>query len=259
MSEEFGRYRLAEKIGEGGLSEVYRAEAQDGSVVALKRLSRAHLDNAELAEVFASEVKISTAIHGPGLLGTTDSGDVDGWPFLVMPFAPGKTLASEIEAGGGTESSRAARLARELNQALTTMHRLGYVHADLSPENVLFAEDGSALLGDFSAATQVGSPQPRPLGTFSYMSPEQVRGQALDARSDVFSLGVLLWECTSGQRIFWREAQHLCFMAVVESDPPAMPAEHLGLETILRKAVAKEPGERHQSVDALCSAYVAAL
>lgn len=259
MSDEFGRYRLEAKIGEGGLAEVYRAVSGDGTISALKRLSRAHLDSDELTKVFANEALVATAMTHPRLLGATDSGHVNGWPFLVMPLAPGGSLGERLSAGTGLGREHLAALTADLGKALSAVHSLGYLHGDLSPGNVLFDSAGEALLGDFSAATKLETRQPQPQGTFAYMSPEQVRGQVMDERADVFSLAVLLWECASGQKIFWREAQHLCFMAVVEADPPAMPPELHRIEAVLRQALTKEVGERTATLEEFCTAFSAAL
>tara|TARA_R110002096_G_scaffold44526_13_gene120682 strand:+ start:318077 stop:318856 length:780 start_codon:yes stop_codon:yes gene_type:complete len=259
MSDEFGRYRLEEKIGEGSLAEVYRSRAADGSEVALKRLSRAHLHNADLAAVFANEARVATEMQHPQLVGAIDCGNVGGWPFLVMALAAGGSLDAQLGDGQGLGRERLCALANDLGQALAAVHIQGYVHGDLSPGNVLFAGDGRALLSDFSASTALGTRQPQPQGTFAYMSPEQVRGQAMDARADVFSLATLLWQCTSGQKVFWREAQHLCFMAVVEAEPPAMPEQFKAAESVLRTALSKEPAGRMESPSELCEAFIAAF
>ncbi|MCP4446337.1 MAG: serine/threonine protein kinase [Myxococcales bacterium] len=259
MSGEFGRYRLEAKIGEGSLAEVYRARKEGGPQVALKRLSRAHLDNQELTDVLAREARIATLMQGPGLLGATESGDVEGWPYLVMPIANGGSLEALLKESEGIARTNLRRVATQLADALTAMHGLGYAHGDLSPGNVLLGGDGAVFLVDFGASTQLGHCQSQPQGTFSYMSPEQVRGEIMDAHSDVFSLATLLWECTSGQKIFSREAQHLCFMAVVESDPPAMPLAFSATEQVLRRALSKEPRGRPATPELFCAAFVDTL
>ncbi len=259
MSDEFGRYRLESKIGEGGLAEVYRARNADGASVALKRLSRAHLGSQGMLEVFASEAKVAKQAHAPALLGAIDVGNVGGCPFFVMPLAEGGSLHERLEGRDGLPRTELGGIAKSLGAAIESLHSAGYVHGDLSPGNVLFDECGSLLLGDFSAATPLGSTQRQPQGTFAYMSPEQVRGQPMDARSDVFSLGALLWECTNGHKVFWREEQHLCFMAVVEAQPPEMAAELRTVETVLRQALAKEPLARYETPEQFCSAFAEAL
>ncbi len=259
MSDEFGRYRLEAKIGEGGLAEVYRARGGDGSVYALKRLSRAHLGTSGLTEVFANEARVASEMQHASLLGAIDSGHVEGWPFLVMPLAAGGSLDLRLGLGGGLARALLPALAMELGRALSAVHSRGYVHGDLSPGNVLFDEQGHVLLGDFSASTTIGTSQRQPQGTFAYMSPEQVRGEQMDERADIFSLAVLLWECVSGQKIFWREAQHLCFMAVVEAEPPAMPPGFDAMETVLRGVLSKAPETRTLALEEFCQAFANAV
>ncbi len=259
MSDEFGRYRLESKIGEGGLAEVYRAQTSDGATVALKRLSRVHLGSQGMLEVFANEAKVAKLAQAPALLGAVDVGNAGGWPFFVMPLAEGGSLQDRLDASTALPRAELGALAMAIAAAVESLHKTGFVHGDLSPGNILFDAAGTALLGDFSAATPLGAKQRQPQGTFAYMSPEQVRGQPLDARSDVFSLGALLWECASGQKVFWREEQHLCFMAVVESQPPAMPPGWEAAESVLRQALAKEPMARYSEPEEFCSALAAAL
>ncbi len=256
MREEFGPYRLEAKLGEGGLAEVYRACGADGQVIALKRLSRVHLDTHVLADVFRREARISTLLQSRHLLGALDSGEVDGWPFLTMRIAEGGSLQA-LMTETGVDGVR--ELAKGLGTALTVVHEFGYLHGDLSPGNVMFDDEDKVLLGDFGAAVALGDKQDKPRGTYPYMSPEQVRGEPLDERSDVFSLATLLWQCTSGQRIFSREAQHLCFVAVVEAEPPSMPKRFSAVEMVLRRALGKEASSRMESPEELCDAFVGAL
>jgi serine/threonine protein kinase len=258
MSDDFGNYRLLEKIGGGGLGEVFRAETADGSVVALKRLAREHLANQEYAALFAQESQVANRLQHDRLLGALDSGIVDDWPFLTTRLATGGSLHQRLDATDALGVEMLASLATDLGEALAAMHAHGFTHSDLSPGNVLFVED-RALLADFSAATPMGQSQARPQGTYAYMCPEQVRGEQLDARSDLFSLATLLWQCVTGEKIFWRDAQHLCFMAVVEAELPAMPSALRPVEDVLRAALHKEQAERPTDVVKLCRQFVAAL
>ncbi len=266
MSDEFGPYRLQAKLGEGGLAEVYRTQASNGQAIALKRLSRVHLDTRVLADAFRREARISALLQSRHLLGALDCGEVDGWPFLTMPIAEGGALDALITEVG-VDGRRLPALARGMANALSAMHGFGYMHGDLSPGNVLLdalpdrvapGED-VVLLGDFGAAALLGERQDQPRGTYPYMSPEQVRGQPLDERSDVFSLATLLWQCTTGQRIFARNAPHLCFVAVVEAEPPHMPTQFSEVEAVLRRALAKEAASRLESPEELCGAFIVAV
>ncbi len=257
----FGNYRLLEKIGGGSLGEVYRASLLDDAdrpQVALKRLLTGKLGHPDFTAVFAKEVMISQKMRHPLLLGAIDHGDVSNWPFLISKLAKEGSLQERLRATKAMTPDALRQLTSDLAQALDAMHVLGYTHCDLNPGNVVF-DEGRAHLIDFSAATPLGQSQPHPLGSYPYMCPEQVRGQALDQRSDVFTMATLLWECATGVRPFWRPAPHLCFMAVVESDPPPLPEPLSALEAALRPALAKAPSERTPSVNALAQAVLAAL
>lgn len=257
MNEDFGNYRLLEKVGSGGLGEVFRAEAPDGSVVALKRLSREHLANENYAALFVQESRVASRLLHERLLGALDSGSVDDWPFLTTRLATGGSLHERLEERA-LSTDALVTLATDLGEALTAMHVLGFTHSDLSPGNVLFTES-CAVLADFSAATPLGQKQARTQGTYAYMCPEQVRGEMLDARSDLFSLATLLWQCTTGEKIFWRDAQHLSFVAVVEAELPTMPSELHAVEDVLRTALRKERARRPSDPGEFCRQFVAAL
>jgi serine/threonine-protein kinase len=170
----------------------------------------------------------------------------------------GQTVLSiALQDASKLAAHETATLARDLGEALSALHAQGYTHSDLSPSNVLWLGE-RAVLTDFGAATPIGESQPSPKGTFSYMCPEQVRGEPLDHRSDLFSLATLLWQCLSGERIFWRQAQHLCFMAVVEADPPGLPG-HSVAEALLRQALQKDPNDRPNDLVAWCAEFAASL
>ena len=258
MSEAFGNYRLVERIGGGSLGEVFRAVAQDGSVVALKRLAREHRANQDLAAVFAQESRVASQLQHDRLLGALDCGIVGDWPFLTTRLATGGSLRERLDATGRLETSALALLATDLGEALTAVHAHGFTHSDLSPGNLLFTES-CAVLADFGAATPMGQRQARIQGTYSYMCPEQVRGEVLDARSDLFSLATVLWQCLTGEKIFWRNAQQLCFMAVVEAELPPMPPELRAVEDVLQSALRKEQAERPSDAREFCHQFVDAL
>jgi serine/threonine protein kinase len=257
-SEVFGNYRLIDRIGGGGLGEVYCAQAPDDSMVALKRLNPEHLGKDEYDALFAHEVEVAGLVTHERLLRALDSGTVDGWPFFTSKVAPAGSLRRRLSEEGVLAPDALGKLALELGDALSALHATGYTHSDLSPGNVLFIKD-SAHLTDFGSATLLGTKQPRPHGTYSYMAPEQVRGDALDERSDVFSMATLLWQCATGERIFWRDAQHLTFMAVVDAALPPIANELLAVESILRSALDKEQSKRPADVLDFCRQFAEAM
>jgi serine/threonine-protein kinase len=258
MNEVFGNYRLVERIGGGGLGEVFRAEDQDGSPVALKRLNPEHRGNEDYLAIFAHESKVAGLLAHERLLTALATGEVEGWPFLVTRLATGGSLREILVAEGVLANERLATTVREVGEALTAMHAAGFTHSDLRPDNVLYADNG-ANLTDFGSATAIGQKQPRPQGTFAYMSPEQVRGEVLDQRSDVFSLATLLWQCVSGDKIFWRDAQHLTFMAVVDAVLPEVPEALVPVKELMQSALHPDPAKRPEHAQAFCEAFVAGL
>ncbi len=257
-SEVFGNYRLIDRIGGGGLGEVFCAQSPDGAVVALKRLNPEHRGKDEYDTLFAHEVHVASLVKHERLLGALDSGSVDGWPFFTSRVAPAGSLRKRLQEDGVFAPTALGKLAIELGNGLAALHAAGYTHSDLSPSNALFIK-GSAHLADFGSATRLGSKQPRAHGSYAYMSPEQVRGDALDERSDVFSLAILLWQCATGEKIFWRDAQHLTFMAVVDAELPPMSKELLPAEAILRAALDKEQAKRPSVILEMCREFAAAI
>ncbi len=259
MNEVFGNYRLADLIGSGGLGEVFRAQDAEGGFVALKRLAEEHRRAPEYAALFARECTISTQLDHELLLSALDSGEVEGWPFMTTRLADGGSLQSLLSARGDhLVGEDLASTVRDIGEAVAALHSQGYAHSDLSPGNILFIGQ-RAHLTDFGSATALGEKQERPQGTYAYMSPEQVRGEPLDERSDIFSLASLLWQCVTGERLFWRDAQHLTFMAVVDAKLPSIPDALLPAEALLHAALHKEQSERPGDAAEFCRQFAAAL
>ena len=256
MREDFGRYRLLEKLGGGSLGEVFRAESDSGQTVALKRLAREHLGKGELAALLLREADIAAKMQHDRLLGAIDRGAIGGWPFLTQRLAAQGSAAERLAPA--LPRAELAQFAIDLCEGLAAVHALGYTHCDLSPGNLLF-DEGRALLADFSAATKLGERQQHPQGTYAFMSPEQVRSEPLDERSDLFSAATLLWLAATGDRIFARSAPHLCFMAVVHEEPPTLSPHMQAIEAALRPALAKRPADRQTNLSQLAADFVAAL
>ena len=240
------------------MGEVYSAQDPDGLIVALKRLNPEHRGKDEYDTLFAHEIEVASLVKHERLLSALDSGSVDGWPFFTSTVAPAGSLRKRLREEGVLSPTVLGKLALELGDGLSALHAHGYTHSDLSPGNALFIDD-SAHLTDFGSATLLGTKQPRPHGTYAYMSPEQVRGDALDERSDVFSLATLLWQCATGERIFWRDAQHLTFMAVVNEQPPAITEQLQPVEAILLAALDKEQSKRPSDIQDWCRQFAAAI
>jgi serine/threonine-protein kinase len=251
MEERFGRWRVARRIARGDLAEVAVAEDdRGGDPVALKRLHVHVLGEAEVVELFAAERSVACALPAhPNLVRGLEHGVVDGRPYLSMPYVAGEDLRSMRDRGAALERLSAG-IARQAALACAHLHQHGWVHGDVGPANLIVDGSGRVWLCDFGVTRRLGTAGPV-RGTHAYMAPEQVRGEAWTAATDVFALGVLLWELAAGKRLFHRGPSYLTMAAVVEGDVPALadPA----LDAIARAALWKDPASRLGSAAELAS------
>jgi serine/threonine-protein kinase len=261
----FGSWRLEGQIAVGGLGEVWRAVRAGGSggsggepaaggepAVALKLL-HPHLARVpEACELFANEQRLATGLPAhPGVVRGLEAGEIDGRMYLAMELAPGAPLRRLVgtDAADGAPGVSLARLPRDRTMAIVAaaaeaaahLHAHGWVHGDLSPGNLIVGEAARVVVVDLGVARSVGEGGPV-RGTDAYMAPEQVRGGAWTPATDVFALGVVLWELAAGARLFHREAPWLSQAAVVELEPP--PLADPALDAIARAALAKDPARR---------------
>ena len=264
-----GRYTILGRLGAGGMGEVYRAsDARLGREVAIKVLSSRVRENPESHRRFQQEALAIGRLSDPNVLAVFDVGDHEGYPYLVTELLQGGTLRQRLGEGPLT-MHQAIGFAAGIARALSAAHRLGVVHRDLKPENVFVTASGHVKVLDFGLAKSL-SPAALPsqgtvsgtvLGTVGYMSPEQVRGEAVDARADLFSLGAVLYEMLCGRRAFQRgsavETLHAIlhdplqdFAAANGSIPPA-------LEQVVRRCLEKRPEDRFQSAEEVAAALAA--
>jgi eukaryotic-like serine/threonine-protein kinase len=265
--DRIGPYEIVGPLGAGGMGEVYRArDARLGRDVAIKVLPAALARDAERLRRFEIEARAVAALNHPNILSIHDIGTYEGTPYLVSECLEGQTLRQEL-AGGPLPLRRAVEYGTEVAQGLAAAHDKGIVHRDLKPENIFVTRDGRIKILDFGLAklvkpegsdhegatveaepTSVGAV----LGTAGYMSPEQVRGEPADARSDIFALGTILYEMLSGQRAFRRDTSAETMTAILKEDPPDLaeltkpvpPA----VDRIVRRCLEKKPLQRFQSV-----------
>jgi len=257
------RYRVVSRIAAGGMGDVYRAEDTVlGRTVALKLLPAWLTADARLRARFVREARLASALDHPNVCTIFDVGRSDDHLFIAMRYVEGATI-KELVAQGPLGPVRLLSIAAQSADAIAAAHRRGIIHRDVKSSNIVVAETGQAVVLDFglaklmdagasaSALTRSGTV----LGTPAYMSPEQARGATADHRSDVFSLGVVIYEMATGRLPFERGSEAATLTALVR-DPhvpaaevnPALPA---GLSEIIDRALAKDPAARYQSMEAM--------
>jgi len=258
-----GPYEIVALLGAGGMGEVYRAkDARLNRTVAIKILSDESAADADRRERFEREAKAISALDHPNICALYDVGEYAGMHFLVMPCLDGQTLDERLKKGA-LPPEQAIRHAIEIALALDAAHRRGIIHRDLKPGNVMLTKTGVKLL-DFGLAKLKPTPGPMGestiaaktgigtlLGTMPYMAPEQVEGREVDARSDIFSLGAVIFEMVTGQRAFKGESPASVIGAILKDEPPAITTVQSvappALDHVVTTCLEKDPDERWQS------------
>lgn len=259
-------YRIVEKIGEGGMGEVYKAEdLKLGRQVAVKLLPSGSHGDQNAKSRFIQEARAASALNHPNIVTIHSIEQASGYDFIVMEHVEGKTLKSLIE-NGAIEVSKLLDIGAEVADALFVAHSSGFIHRDIKPSNILVTARGQAKILDFGLAKAVGIAD-RPvsgeftvsqltkagmiLGTVSYMSPEQTRGESLDFRTDIFSLGAVLYEAATGKAPFNGPSilSILHEIATVEPPSPSTISQNVpqGLDSIIQRALAKNKEQRYSS------------
>jgi serine/threonine-protein kinase len=260
--ERLGRYELVEELGRGAMGVVYKArDPQIDRLVAIKVMLTAEgLDPGRVQqwrERFHREARAAGRLAHPNIVTIHDVGEDQGRAFLVMEFIEGQTLDGLLEAHRTLPLDQVVTIGEQVAHALDYAHRQGIVHRDIKPANILLTEVGVAKVTDFGIARFTGARFTQTghiLGTPSYMSPEQIAGLKVDGRSDIFSLGAVLYELLTGEKAFPGETLSTITYRIIHEDPtpirrlnPAFPA---GLDACLKKALAKDPARRYaQSAD----------
>ncbi len=262
-----GRYRILEHVGRGGMAAVYRAYDPRGErYVAVKVLSAALADQEQFLRRFRREARVVMALRHPNILPVIDAGEQSGYAYLVMPYLEVGSLADRLQRGP-LSPEEGVRIIGQVASALHYAHERGIVHRDVKPSNVLLDEAGNAWLTDFGLAyihdASVSLTGSALIGTPSYMSPEQIRGERVDAHSDQYSLGIVLYELTTGQLPF--EAETPMAVLVKHLNEPLPPPRALNpavpevVERVILKATGKDPADRFDSVLDLSRAFEQAV
>jgi serine/threonine protein kinase len=255
-----GPYRIDKLLGAGGMGEVYYGwDTRLRRPVALKFLSKEYLHDAAALERFQREARAASALSHPNICVVHDVGDLEGRPFIAMEYLEGQTLRACI-SGGALPQRMALEYATQVVQGLAAAHQKGAVHRDLKPENLWITREGRVKILDFglakvdeplglseSATVSLASEPGCIMGTVGYMSPEQVRGQLVDHRTDLFAFGAILHEMVAGQRAFSGPSAIDTLSAILNQNPPELADP--GINRLVRRCLEKDPGRRFQSAN----------
>jgi serine/threonine-protein kinase len=263
-----GRYRLEAKLGSGGMSTVYLA--RDDTLdrpVAVKVMHREMSEQEDQLQRFRQEARAVAKLTHPNVVAVIDAGEDGGHPYIVFEYVKGETLKQRISRVGSLDTQEAIAYAIEVGRGLSVAHARNMVHRDIKPQNVLIDEEGRAKLTDFGISRQLEqdgmTATGRVLGTTDYVAPEQAMGRGADPRSDIYSLGVVLYEMLVGQVPFHADSQVGVAMKHVNEELPDVqrrrPEASAAVALVVERATAKDPAERYQTIAAMIDDLETAL
>ncbi len=267
MIQSLGRYQLQERVGQGAMADVYKAyDPSIDRILAIKILKSELQYDAEYAAFFLREAKSAGALSHPNIVTIYDAGQADAGPYIVMEYLDGETLDHALSAGRVFTPEEIIDIGYQLADALSYAHAQGIIHRDIKPSNINLSKDGKSIkILDFGIARKGVPAASAPLnaniaqsgnltsmvGTPRYMSPEQAKGERIDGRSDLFSIGAVLYELVSGQKAFPSGSMETLIREIIEKDvaplqklAPNIPG---GLQFIIAKLLAKKPERRFQT------------
>jgi serine/threonine-protein kinase len=264
IGSSFNHYRIVSKLGSGGMGEVYLAEdTKLERRVALKILLAEVANDETRVRRFVQEAKAASALNHPNILTVHEIGNFEGSQYIVTEYIKGETLRDRLSAGQ-LSLRETLDVTMQVAAALSAAHNAGIVHRDIKPENIMLRDDGIAKVLDFGLvkltekkkkladskdATRVKTDPGMVMGTANYMSPEQARGKETDARTDVWSLGVVLYEMLAGETPFAGETANDSIAAILTKEPPTLAPElPYELHRFIRRALQKKPDERYQTI-----------
>ena len=251
------RYLIQRKLGAGGMADVYLAEDQElGRRVAIKILNERHAGDEQFVERFRREAKNAASLSHQNIVSIYDRGEAEGTYYIAMEYLNGRSLKELILSRGPAPMSVAVDYARQILAALRFAHRNGIVHRDIKPHNVLVDPEGHVKVTDFGIARAGASQMTEEgsiIGTAQYLSPEQARGTQVDQRSDLYSLGIVLYEMLTGEVPFTGDSPVEIAMKHLSATPPPLrekrPEMPTSLEMVVLRALAKDPAARYQTAD----------
>lgn len=268
--QTISKYQITGVLGQGAMGVVYKAQdLRIDRTVAIKTIHAGLMQGelaAELKTRFVREIRAVGNLRHPNIIAIYDTDEENGAPFYVMEFVEGRELSAYFKDNARFTTEQVLHIGRQLLSAFAYTHQKGIIHRDIKPANIFITHEGDVKVADFGIAkvenselTQVGTS----LGTPSYMSPEQCRGQSVDNRSDLFSIGIVLYQLLTGEKPFQASSTHALMHQILQSAPekpsalnPALPA---GVDRLFERALAKIPAERFQSADEFLEALEAAL
>jgi serine/threonine protein kinase len=266
--KQFGSYQIVAPLGEGGMAAVYKAhQPAMERFVAIKVLPRRMSSSDEYVSRFRREARLLAQLQHPHILPVFDYGEAEGYPYIVMPFIVSGTLADILRKQRLT-LPEARRIISQIGDALGYAHARGMIHRDIKPSNILIDESGNCLLTDFGLARMAEAAEKLTtsgavMGTPAYMSPEQGTGSAVDHRSDLYSLGIILYEMLTGRVPYTAETPIAIVYKHVQDPLPSArvfnPSLSEALELVLLKSLAKNPEERYQNAGAFVQAVQQAI
>ncbi len=256
------RYEILETIGEGGMGAVYKAQDRElGRTVALKVIRPELASNPDILQRFKQEILLASKVTDRNIIRIYDLGDADGVKFITMEYVQGEDLRSVLRRQGKLAPAEAVEIMEQVASGLAAAHREGIIHRDLKPGNIMRASDGRVLVMDFGLARSLTSDgltrTGMMLGTMEYMSPEQAQGKELDARSDIFTVGLILYELLTGIMPF--QAESAIASLLKRTQQRAIPVSDLDknipgvLSNIVSKCLEKDPALRYQTAEGLLS------
>ncbi len=258
-------YRVVSKLGAGGMGEVYLA--QDTKLdrkVAIKFLHEEFSKDTDKLNRFIQEAKAASALNHPNILTVYEIGEVNGKNYIATELIDGETLRQHLSHEESLPLNTILKIGVQVAEALSAAHQAGIIHRDIKPENIMLRKDGYAKVLDFGLAklsepgaiatgsedatrARVNTTPGMVMGTVSYMSPEQAGGKATDARTDIWSLGVVLYEMLSGKVPFTGETVNHTIVSVLEKEPPLLEKVPAELQRIVRKSMTKDVDMRYQT------------
>ena len=252
-----GRYRLEAKLGSGGMSTVYLAKDETlDRPVAVKVMHREMSEQEDQLERFRQEARAVAKISHPNVVAVIDAGEDGGYPYIVFEYVEGETLKARINRVGALDTQEALAYTIEIARGLTVAHARKMIHRDIKPQNVLIDAEGRAKLTDFGISRQLEkdglTATGRVLGTTDYVAPEQAMGRGADQRSDIYSLGVVLFEMLTGHVPFQADSQVGVAMKHVNEELPDVQADRPELSAatalVVERATAKDPTKRYAEI-----------